>query len=235
MVILMAIKIKSTADFSADTGVKIVVYGQSGIGKTRLALKAADSIILSAERGLLSLKNENHPYIEIGSPKKVDEAYEWLKRDKQFKTVFLDTVSEVGEVLLTDFLLNGNGIIDGPLKDARQGYRMMAEAMMPMIRKFRDIPDKNIVFNAKLGMKEDKEGDLMYRHAMIPGRVIPMQIPYMFDCVFYFHLKKNQQREDVPVFQTYLSSDTIAKDRSGTLAKFEPPDIDAIIRKIKAK
>ena len=229
----MAIKIQSTSEFSISNGHKSVVYGPSGVGKTRLCLTAKDSILLSAEKGLLSLKNEKQPYIEIRTPGAIDEAYIWLKKDKEFKTIFIDTASEIAEVLLTDFLINGNESIQGPLKDARQGYRMMAEAMMPMIRKFRDIPMKNVVFLAKLEIKENEDDGVTYYRPMIPGQVVKNQLPYMFDGVFYFHILKGKQKEDIPVFQTFLSRTVVAKDRSGELAQYEKPNLDDVIGKCK--
>ena len=226
----MAIKIQSTADFGVD-GIKSVIYGASGVGKTRLARTASDCIILSAEKGLLSLKKEDIPYIEIGRPKDVDDAFTFLKNDTTYKTVFLDTISEIGEVLLTDFLLHG---YDGaPVKDGRQAYRMMAEAMMPMIRKYRDLPGKNIVFLAKMEVKEDEENGIMMYRPMIPGQVIKNQLPYMFDGLWNMDITKDKDKKDVAVLQTTATRGRYCKDRSGNLDQFERPDIDAIFAKAK--
>ncbi len=229
----MAIKIQSTADFGVD-GVKVVVYGASGVGKTRLATTASDCIILSAEKGLLSLKKDNIPYIEISRPKDVDEAYKFLKADKEYQTIFLDTISEIGEVLLTDFLLTGGP--DGtPVKDGRQAYRMMAEAMMPMIRKFRDLPGKNIVFLAKMEVKEDEENGIMMYRPMIPGQVIKNQLPYMFDGLWNMDIQKDKDKNDVAVFQCTATRGRYCKDRSGNLEMYERPDIDTIFGKARGE
>lgn len=229
----MAIKILSTADFSSGNGWKGVVYGGPGIGKTSLVKTADKSIILSAEKGLLSLKKFDFPYIEIKTPNDIDEAYNWLcsAKAKEFKTIFLDTVSEVSEVLLSDFLINGDDIIKGPLKDARQGYRMMAQAMMPMIRKYRDIPGKNVIFLAKLEVKEDENTGILHHRPMIPGNVVKNQLPYMFDGVFLYDQIKDKDKNDVRVFQTGNSIGKVGKDRSGNLSFYEKPEIDYIISK----
>jgi len=228
----MAIKIQSTQEFGVDA-IKAVVYGASGVGKTSLALTAPDPIIISAEKGLLSLSDYDLPYIEVGRPSDIDEAYRFLMKDDTYKTIFLDTVSEIGEVLLTDFLINGNESIAGPLKDARQGYRMMAEAMMPMIRKFRDIPGKHVVFNAKLEIKEDEDNGIMLYRPMIPGQVIKNQLPYMFDGVFYMDIMRDKDKKDVRVLQTGITRGKIAKDRSGKLDLYEQPNLTSIFDKIK--
>lgn len=225
----MPIKIQSTQDFGID-GVKTVIYGGSGVGKTRLALTAKDSILLSAEKGLLSLQDEDYPYMEITKPEHVDQAYELLRRTNDYKTIILDTVSEIGEVLLTDFLLTG-GSEGQPVKDPRKAYGLMAEAMMPMIRKYRDMPGKNIVFLAKLEIKEDEDNGIMIYRPMFPGQVIKNQLPFMFDGIYYMSVTKDKGKNDVTVLQTKATRGIVAKDRSGKLDMYERPDIDAIIKK----
>ena len=50
----MAINLKTTATIESS-GVKVLVYGQAGSGKTTLIRTAPAPLILSAEAGLLSL------------------------------------------------------------------------------------------------------------------------------------------------------------------------------------
>lgn len=228
----MAIKIKSTQDFGVDS-IKMVVYGPSGIGKTTLALTAPNPIIISAEKGLLSLSDYDLPYIEVLKPADIDDAYNLLKKDKEFQTIFIDTVSEIGEVLLTDFLLTG-AADGGPVKDGRHAYRMMAEAMMPMIRKFRDLPGKHVVFSAKLEIKEDEDNGIMLYRPMIPGQVIKNQLPFMFDAILLYDMIRDPKtKKDTRVMQTGNSRGKIAKDRSGKLDFYEKPDLTHIFDKIK--
>lgn len=50
----MAINLRNTNDVSIN-GVKVLVYGQAGAGKTHLIRTLPHPVILSAEGGLLSL------------------------------------------------------------------------------------------------------------------------------------------------------------------------------------
>ena len=61
----MSIKIQYTN--AIDHKVKCLVYSEAGVGKTILNRTAPNNIVLSAESGLLSLQNDNVPYIEINS------------------------------------------------------------------------------------------------------------------------------------------------------------------------
>ena len=52
----MAIQLKNTAQVSVQ-GLKVLVYGHAGAGKTTLAASMPNPIIISAEGGLLSIKD----------------------------------------------------------------------------------------------------------------------------------------------------------------------------------
>ena len=63
----MSFEIKNTKDIARD-GVKVLVFAVSGFGKTRqLGSLRGKTLILSAESGLLVLKNENVEVIDITS------------------------------------------------------------------------------------------------------------------------------------------------------------------------
>jgi ABC-type lipoprotein export system ATPase subunit len=70
----MAINVKTTGSLSAN-GVKMLVYGQAGAGKTTLVATLPAPIVLSAEGGLLSIQDANLPYIEISNMESLREAY----------------------------------------------------------------------------------------------------------------------------------------------------------------
>ena len=65
-------KIQFTNKLSAMDGVKVVVYGQSGVGKTSLATTAEAPLILSAEKGLLSVRRFAIPFIDISTYNELD-------------------------------------------------------------------------------------------------------------------------------------------------------------------
>ena len=70
----MAINVKSTGSLAAN-GVKVLVYGQAGAGKTSLIKSLPSPIVLSAEGGLLSIQDADLPFIEIASMEDLREAY----------------------------------------------------------------------------------------------------------------------------------------------------------------
>lgn len=224
----MAINLKTTGGLSAN-GVKLLVYGQAGAGKTTLITRLPKPIVLSAEGGLLSIQDADLPYIEIGSMDDLMEAYEWLTGSDEAKgygSVALDSISEIAEVVL-----NSEKKI---AKDPRQAYGAMQEKMADVIRAFRDLPDRHVYMSAKLEKTQDEMGRVTYAPSM-PGNKTGQALPYFFDEVLALRVEKDSDG----VSQRALMCDSdglwLAKDRSGKLGAWEAPDLGEIIAKIGGK
>lgn len=221
----MAINLRSTGGLSAN-GVKMLVYGNAGSGKTSLIPTLPSPVVLSAEGGLLSIQGADVPFIEINSMATLMEAYTWLTESdeaKQFDSIALDSISEIGEVVLAEELKRN--------KDGRAAYGELNTVMTSMIRAFRDLPEKNVYFTAKCDKSQDETGRMLFAPSM-PGKSLSMQIPYFFDLLLALRVEKDA--EGVAQRALMCDSDGIwqAKDRSGKLDTWEAPDLGAIIAKI---
>ena len=221
----MAINLKSTAGLSAN-GVKLLVYGNSGAGKTSLIPTLPSPIVLSAEGGLLSIQDANVPYIEIASMSDLQEAYQWLINSdeaKQFKSVALDSISEIGEVVLNHERKQ--------TKDPRQAYGAMQEQITDIIRAFRDLPNRHVYFTAKCEKSQDETGKMLYAPSM-PGNKTGQSLPYFFDEVMALRVEKDADGVTQRALMTDSDGLWQAKDRSGKLDAWEAADLGAIIEKI---
>ena len=216
----MAIKLCNTKDYALN-GVKILVYGQSGAGKTCLIPTLPKCLAISAEGGLLSIKDAGIDYIEVRSLEDVQEAYEYAV-NSDYQSIALDSISEIAEVILNDEKKK--------TKDGRQAYGVMQEKITDIIRAFRDIQGKNVYFSAKIEKIQDDEGKLLYFPSM-PGSKTSQNLAYFFDEVFVLRIEK-QEDELYRILQTISDTKYTAKDRSGKLELFEEPDLGAIIKKI---
>jgi phage nucleotide-binding protein len=224
----MAINLKTTGGLTAN-GVKLLVYGQAGAGKTTLVKTLPNVVVLSAEGGLLSIQDANLPYIEIASMDDLREAYSWLTSSEEaggFQSVALDSISEIAEVCLnTEKKAN---------KDPRAAYGAMQEQMADIIRAFRDLPGKHVYMSAKLEKTQDEMGRVLYSPSM-PGNKTGQALPYFFDEVLALRVERDAEG----VTQRALMCDSdglwLAKDRSGKLSGWEAPDLGAIIAKIGGK
>jgi energy-coupling factor transporter ATP-binding protein EcfA2 len=221
----MAINLKKTGGLTAN-GVKLLVYGQAGSGKTTLIKTLPNPVVLSAEGGLLSIQDADLPYIEIANMDDLMEAFTWCRDSNEasaFQSVALDSISEVAEVVLAHEL-KGN-------KDGRAAYGQLNTTMQELIRSFRDLPGKHVYMSAKLEKSQDEMGKLLYNPGM-PGKSLTQGLPYFFDEVLALRV----ERDTEGVTQRALMCDSdgiwLAKDRSGKLEAWEAPDLGAIITKI---
>ena len=224
----MAINVKTTGSLAAN-GVKVLVYGQAGAGKTSLIKTLPSPIVLSAEGGLLSIQDADLPFIEIASMTDLQEAYKWLTEAddaKAYKSVALDSISEIAEVVLN--------AEKKATKDPRQAYGAMQEQMADIIRAFRDLPGRHVYMSAKLEKTQDEMGRVLYAPSM-PGNKTGQALPYFFDEVLALRVEKDGEG----VTQRALMCDSdglwLAKDRSGKLEAWEAPDLGAIIAKMGGK
>lgn len=223
----MAINLKSTGSLSAN-GVKVLVYGQAGAGKTSLIKTLPSPVVLSAEGGLLSIQDADLPFLEIGNMADLKEAYEWLisKEGDAFKSVALDSISEIAEVVLNHE--------KKATKDPRQAYGAMQEQMADIIRAFRDLPGKHIYMSAKLEKTQDEMGRVLYAPSM-PGNKTGQSLPYFFDEVLALRVEKDSEGATQRALMCDSDGLWLAKDRSGKLDGWEAPDLSAIIAKIGGK
>lgn len=224
----MAINVKTTGSLSAN-GVKVLVYGQAGAGKTSLIKTLPSPILLSAEGGLLSIQDADLPFIEIASMTDLQEAYKWLTESddaKAYKSVALDSISEIAEVVLN--------AEKKATKDPRQAYGAMQEQMADIIRAFRDLPGRHVYMSAKLEKTQDEMGRVLYAPSM-PGNKTGQALPYFFDEVLAMRVEKDGEGNTQRALMCDSDGLWLAKDRSGKLDMWEAPDLSAVFAKIGGK
>ena len=225
----MAIKLTTTREQAQANGVKVLVYGQAGAGKTVLCATTPDhskTVILSAESGLLSIADADMPVVLIESYNDLLEAYTWLTTTEQglsYDWICLDSISEIAEVVLNQAKKES--------KDPRAAYGVMQEKVEDVIRAYRDLP-RNVYFSAKMESYQDDAKVVRYR-PMFPGQKLTANIPYFFDEVFLMKVEKDDQGIPLHYLQTQADTKYPAKDRSGKLDMAERPNLAAIAAKIR--
>lgn len=232
----MAIKITSTKVVDPDElFIKLCVFGESGIGKTVLCGTAPNPIIISAEKGLLSLAHLDLPVIEVTTKPEVDEAYQFLlgsNEAKQYQTICLDSISEISEICLVEKKEENS--------DGRQYWMNLAQEIATMIRNFRDDLRFHVAFTAKMERVKDDYTGVTTHKSFMPGRNLSIALPYFFDMLFAMRLGEMEDGTgSYRYIQPQPSVDYEAKDRSGALGNDEDmynkerPDLTYIFDKIK--
>jgi len=237
----MALNFSTASQESAGNGIKVLVYGGSGVGKTVLTATLPNPVLISAESGALSLREANlrrlfgddqsicynMPIITIRTADDLRDVHLWCTQSaeaKNFQSIGLDSISEIGEVVLNN--------AKRQVKDPRQAYGDLIEQMETAIRAFRDLPGKNVLVSAKMEpMKDELSGVVKYGPSM-PGAKLGPKLPYFFDEVFRLGINKDPQGKEYRFLQTQPDLQYEAKDRSGALLITEPPHLHYIFNKI---
>ncbi|MES0340710.1 MAG: ATP-binding protein [Candidatus Humimicrobiaceae bacterium] len=218
----MAIRVTSTKDYQFN-GVKAMVYGPTGRGKTKLCATAPRPVIISNESGLLSLVGVDIPVIEVKSIADITEAYKYVSQSAasvNFDTICLDSISEIAEVVL--------GEHKATEKDPRQAYGRLADDMSAMIRLFRDIKGKNVYMTAKeLKYVDEFSGKITYMPSM-PGKTLLNSLSYFFDEVFAYRLGVLESGQTYRYLQTESDMNYDCKNRGVQL----PPQIEPHLGKV---
>lgn len=217
--------ITTTDKINLANGIKALIYGRSGIGKTRLMATAPGPIIVSAENGLLSLAGQSIPAIEIKTLDDLNKAHDYLSgpAGNAYHTICIDSISDIAERVLAN--------AKAGTKDGRQAYGILADQMWETIRAFRDIKGKCVAMVAKAEyVKDDATGITRWSPSM-PGKRLTQGLAYYFDEVFHLGLYRGAQGEFIAL-QTQADLSYEAKDRSGKLEYFEYPDLTAVFNKI---
>lgn len=225
----MGINIKSTKDVHTN-GIKMVVYGASGAGKTRLGATAPNPLYISAEKGLLSLADQDIPYLEVDSLQQFKDAYKYSAKS-EYETIVIDSLSEITTTVLDEWRSKLTAESSSGRIDVRQAYGKVAESVGGVIRAFRDMDGKNVVFIAKERKMVDEDTNVTTFEAYMPGQVLPFDLPYLVDEFLCLQVSRKGER----FIQTGSDFKRICKDRSGKLSANEKPNLTDIFNKIKGE
>lgn len=229
----MAFKFTTAKEAAKDNGVKVLVYGPAGMGKTVLCSTAPKPMLFSAESGLLSLRKTNEyvkidvPVAEIKSVEELQEAYKWASSSKEadkYDTICLDSISEIADLVLSH--------ARSQVTDMRQAYGELQDKMLLTMKLFRDLKGKNVYFAARQGHSKDDKTGLVSFFPDMPGNNLKIALPYLFDELFHMREGKTKEGVSYRYLKTQPDLQYQAKDRSGSLADKEEPNLTKIFKKI---
>lgn len=206
----------------------MLVYGESGVGKTVLAGSAADVpamgrvLFVDMEGGTLSIRSR-YPSIDVVRVQSMTDmmtVYNALRSGKtEYDTVCIDSLTEVQKFAMNDIMrgvLSEDPDRDPDIPSLRE-YGKNLEQIRRFVRAFRDLPLNTIFTALAQTVKDDKTGKVVTRPGLT-GKAAS-EVTAFLDVVLYMYTKTVDE-EDQRLCLTKQTERVIAKDRTGSL-----PDI----------
>jgi len=157
--------IRKPAELTVQPTIKVLIYGQPGLGKTTLALSAPQPLLLDFDGGVHRVSPQHQTdTLQVGN---WDEVLQVLKEDlSAYKTLVMDTAGKMLD-FMTAYLIKNDpklGKKDGAL--SLQGYGAR-KVMFSNFVSFVNMLGKNLIFVAH--DKEEKDGDTKFIRPEIGG------------------------------------------------------------------
>lgn len=227
---------KETAD---SRGLKTLLYGPAGSGKTWLAATFPEPLFLDLEGGLRTvfqlrpvLRFPKDPSEEIQSLEQVREFYRLVRSDPDphYDTLVIDSLNEL-QVLVTKEVL-GQFAATRQYEDqmTMADYGKVNRVFLQIVRAFLKLP-YHVVMTA-VETPREYEGQEVY--PKFTGKQIWPELQRMVDQIGYLHVRKGENNEQEHVVSFMLHTSYVAKDRLGIRERFLPNNFKAILAAVPA-
>ena len=226
-------EIKAAREHATLFGVKALIYGPAGVGKTPIIASAPRPLLLSIEPGLLSMRNSDVPTTLAHDAKAIDDFFKWFfnsNETKAYDTLGIDSASYMASVYLLAATRGTSK--QGNKKHGMAAYGEMADNVMEHLRTLFYVKEKHVYLICK-----EEIADVDYqslRRPYFPGNVLNTDLPYLYD--FILRLGKYNSIPGAPpgehlAFQCVGNMNVLARNRTGNLNEYEPPNFSDLVNK----
>lgn len=229
--------IQTTAGYTQKNGVKCMVYGKAGVGKTPLAATMSRPLILAAEDGLGTVAHANIPFIRITTRQDLKNYQAWLSDARNlanYDWIVLDSLSNLTQVIFTEIMKSMP-----TCKEPRKFYGELTDCIVPFLQTLFGLA-KNVMVIAWQGDENTPAGAFVRHLPVTKGQAIANYCMHFFDMTLHMALHQVQQTQldgsvqtvTLPYLQTREFNYIFARDRTGKLDNFEPADMTQLLNKL---
>lgn len=232
----------------------VLFHGFGGLGKTTATASAcldprtSPILVCDFEGGApiryAKMPKGSYTIRRIRTIKDLNDIYEYLRKgDHPYKSVSLDSLTEIQKLGLSEFVYGPSGQSNSfmgnviNIKSAEiQHWGKSANQMGMLVRYFRDLP-MHVFFTTLTQVQKDEiTGKITYNIAL-PGKQAD-EVPGIPDIVGYFDVAKDAAtKSEVRVIYFQPNGKIVAKDRSDALGDYmkyekEAPIVTQMLDKI---
>lgn len=214
--------LRPAREFAQSFGAKCLIYGPPGSAKTPTINTAPRPVLLATEPGLLSMRTSNVPTWVAPTKARIDEFFKWFELSaeaKNYDTLAVDSTSQMCNIALDE----------SKAKHGLAQYGEMADYVMPYLQRLYYMKEKHMYLIAKEELTSDGK-----RRPAFPGQQLngSSGVSHLYDCILRLAKMPIPNIGETLAFQCNGTIDIVARNRTGTLADFEPPDFTALVNKV---
>jgi len=237
----MSLQPRTTADGHGDGTVSMLVYGDSGVGKTRLlATMPGPVFVISTERGgmaSVAAAGYDVEYVEVESYEEALQAAERVRRaldraradggPAPWATVALDGLTALDDLIAAGVARRGGALVGGAGADemlSPGGYGVLGMQHMAVRERVLRLPGVHVVLTA---LAAERDGRIVPAVSGKQGARIPAF------CQLVLHAQVRRVEGAVRRLLTCRADGrALVKDRYGLLRDQEPMDCRALFRRL---
>ncbi len=253
--------ISATERLQSKAGIKGIIVGKAGIGKTSLlyTLDPETTLFVNAEAGELSVQDWGGDMVRLrtwneardiaaavggGNPALDDDepysvAHSNAKKAdfdlSKYETIFIDSITEVSRICFAWSQKQPDAFNRNNEPDTRGAYGLLGREMIKWLKQFQHAPRVNVWLVGLLNEVKDDFGRVS--HVMqVEGSKTALEAPGITDQIITMTL---MTPEDGPPYRAFVTGADNpqgfpAKDRSGRLNPIEQPHLGKLMEKISA-
>lgn len=234
---------------------KFIVYAPSGHGKTWQVQTLDKPIILSYESGLDSVGDKDIAFVDMTKSdkgellsveariKKIGEVFKELQKEEykvKFKTIFIDSLTEIAELIYQSAKLDAEKIASetGKNPDGFKIWDTYISEIKKLVKAFRDIPHYDVVFVCLDHEYENTDTGEREFTLALPGNRAKKEIPGLIDNVFYLEKRVDKDGKEARRILTNRTAKIFAKNRVPATIKlelYEEANLGKLIKKLRGE